>query len=88
VFFKWIKHNLTIKRLWGHSENAVNIHIGVAICTYRIVAYIKHSLKSNLSIYETMQILGISAFDKTPVKKLISGVQVNQNVKEQHNIIL
>jgi IS4 transposase len=27
VFFKWIKQNLTIKTLWGHSENAVAIHI-------------------------------------------------------------
>jgi len=31
VFFKWIKQNLTIKKLWGHSENAVNIHIWHAI---------------------------------------------------------
>jgi len=30
VFFKWIKQNLTIKTLWGHSENAVAIHIWVA----------------------------------------------------------
>jgi transposase len=40
VFFKWIKQNLTIKKIWGHSENAVNIHIWVAICTYLIVAYV------------------------------------------------
>ena len=44
VFFRWIKQNLTIKKRWGHSENAVNIHIWVAISTYLIVAYIKHSL--------------------------------------------
>jgi len=58
VFFKWIKQNLTIKRLWGHSENAVKIHIWVAICTYLIVVYIKYSLKSNLSAYEIIQVLG------------------------------
>ena len=45
VFFKWIKQNLTIKTLWGHSENAVNIHVWVAICTYLIVAKIKHAFK-------------------------------------------
>ncbi len=86
VFFKWIKQNLTIKTLWGHSENAVNIHIWVAICTYLIVAYVKYTLKSNLSIYETMQILGISAFDKTPVKELLTELQVNQNFKEQYDL--
>lgn len=37
TFFKWIKQNLTMKKLWGHSENAVNIHIWVAICTYLVV---------------------------------------------------
>jgi hypothetical protein len=86
VFFKWIKQNLTIKKLWGHSENAVNVHIWVAICTYLIVAYVKHSLNSDLSIYETMQILSISAFDKTPVKELLTELQVNQNFKEQYGL--
>ncbi|MDF1576600.1 MAG: transposase, partial [Bacteroidales bacterium] len=46
TFFKWIKQNLTIKKLWGNSENAVNVHIWVAICTYLIVAYVKYTLKS------------------------------------------
>jgi hypothetical protein len=86
TFFKWIKQNLTIKKLWGHSENAVNIHIWVAICTYLIVAHVKHSLKSTFSIYEIMQILGISAFDKTPVKELLTDFQNNQNFKEQRDL--
>jgi IS4 transposase len=86
VFFRWIKQNLTIKKLWGHSENAVKIHIWVAISTYLIVAYVKYNLKSTLSIYEMMQILGISAFDKTPVSELLTDVKVNQNVKEQLNL--
>jgi hypothetical protein len=83
IFFKWIKQNLTIKKLWGHSVNAVNIHIWVAICTYLTVAYIKYKLKSDLSIYEIMQILGISSFDKTAISELLTEIQVNQNVKEQ-----
>jgi hypothetical protein len=86
VFFKWIKQNLTIKTLWGHSENAVNVHIWVAICTYLIVAYVKIKLQSALSIYEMMQILGISSFDKTSIKELLTEIQVNQNVKEQYDL--
>lgn len=27
TFFKWIKQNLVIKKLWGHSQNAVKTHI-------------------------------------------------------------
>lgn len=87
VFFKWIKQNLIIKRLWGHSQNAVKIHIWTAICAYLIVAYMKHVLQSNYSIYEIMQILSISVFDKSPIRDLLSTPQVNQKIKKyQYNI--
>ena len=86
VFCKWIKQNLTIKKLWGHSENAVNLHVWVAICAYLTVAYIKHQLQSSLSIYEIIQILGISAFDKAPLKELLTETQSNQNIKEQYEL--
>ena len=83
TFFKWIKQNLVIKKLWGHSQNAVKIHIWTAICTYLIVAYVKKSVKSELSIYQIMQILSISTFDKTPISQLLNDFQNNQNVNEQ-----
>lgn len=82
TFFKWIKQNLVIKKLWGYSENAVKIHIWTAICTYLIIAYLKKSVKSELSIYQIMQILSISAFDKTPINQLLNDFQKNQNVNE------
>jgi len=87
IFFKWIKQNLTVKKLWGHSENAVKIHLWVAICSHLIVAYIKHLTDSPLSIYEVMQVLNTSLFDKTPLLKLLNvnkKIQIveNQEVKE------
>ena len=82
VFFKWIKQNLQIKTLWGHSENAVKIHIWVAICTYLIVAQIKKQLKCHLSIYEMMQIFSVSCFSKTPLTQLLSEFHPKQNVNE------
>ena len=33
-----------------------------------------------------MQILGISVFDKAPVKELITELEVNQNFKEQYDL--
>lgn len=83
VFFKWIKQNLTIKKLWGQSENAVKIHLWVAICSYLIVAYVKHLTKSPLSIYEVMQVLNTSLFDKTPLLKLLKVNEKNQIVENQ-----
>ncbi len=87
IFFKWIKQNLTVKKLWGQSENAVKIHLWVAICSHLIVAYVKHLTKSPLSIYEIMQVLNTSLFDKTPLIKLLNvnekiQIMENQEVKE------
>ena len=82
VFFKWIKQNLTIKKFWGYSENAVRIQLWVAIIAYLLIAYAKHTLKSDYSIYEIMQILGVSAFDKTSIRELLTDCQIIQNVKE------
>ncbi len=87
IFFKWIKQNLTVKKLWGHSENAVKIHLWVAICSHLIVAYVKHLTKGPLSIYEVMQVLSTSLFDKTPLIQLLNvnekiQIEENQEVKE------
>jgi hypothetical protein len=79
---KWIKQNPTIKKFWGHSQNAVSIQLWVAIIAYLLVAYLKHTLKCDLSVYQIMQILSVSAFDRTPIRKLLTNFKSNQNVKE------
>jgi IS4 transposase len=86
VFFRWIKQNLQIKSLWGHSENAVKTHLWVAICTYLIVAKIKIQLRSKYSVYEMMQIIGISTFSKTPINELFTDNQKNQKTHKQLNL--
>ena len=86
VFFKWIKQNLTIKHLWGHSENAVKTHIWIAIISYLLIAYIKKMLDSQYSIYEIIQVLGLSVFVKTSIKELITNVQDNQYHYEEPNL--
>ncbi len=86
VFFKWIKQNLEVKKLWGHSKNAVNTQLWIAISTYLIVAYLKKQLKSKYSIYEMSQILSISIFDKTPVNELFKENKTNQKIIKQPNL--
>ena len=39
-------------------------------------------VKCDLSVYEIMQILGVSAFDKTQIRELLTDFKSNQNVKE------
>jgi len=81
LFFKWIKQHLKIKTFWGNTENAVRIQIYSAIITYCLVAIVAQDLKIDRSIYEILQILGISLLDKTPVNELFTNIDYN-NVKE------
>lgn len=82
LFFKWIKQHLKIKVFWGRSENAVKTQICIALCTYLIVAIIKKRLGTERSIYEILQILSVSLFDKTPLPTLFSGDGVQNFVDD------
>jgi hypothetical protein len=72
LFFKWIKQHLKIKTFWGHSKNAVKTQICIAICAYLIVAILKKRLGIERNLYEILQILSTSLFDKTPLSTLLS----------------
>jgi len=82
TFFKWIKQHLKIQTFWGHSENAVRTQIWIAISTYVIVAIAKKKLKLSYSLYEILQQISISAFERTPLKNLVAKKNY-QDVKEQ-----
>ena len=86
TFFKWIKQNMTIKKMWGYSENAVRIHLWIAIISYLLMAKIKATLQTEYSITEVARILGISVLAKTPIRELLANNQStieSQNFKEQ-----
>lgn len=72
LFFKWIKQHLKVKSFWGQNPNAVKIQIYCAIIAYSLVAICGSELKSKRKIYEILQILSISLFDKTPVKEMLT----------------
>ncbi|MEM7367689.1 MAG: IS4 family transposase [Bacteroidota bacterium] len=71
LFFKWIKQNLRIKVFWGESPNAVKTQVWIAVATYLLVVIIKERLKIDRPIYEILQILSVSTFDKTPLNELL-----------------
>ena len=72
LFFKWIKQHLKIKILWGETENAVKTQIWTAICTYLMVAIVKKELKIERNLYEMLQIISVSIFDKTQLNQLLN----------------
>ena len=82
LFFKWLKQHLKIKKFWGTSENAVRIQIYCAIITYCLVVIVKHDMKLERSVYEILQIAGISLTDKTNLRDLFYKSNIN-NVNER-----
>ena len=72
LFFRWIKQNLRIKSFYGTSENAVRTQIWVAITVYALVAIIKKNLAMELPLYNFLQILSVTAFEKVPLNQLLT----------------
>ena len=70
LFFKWIKQHLRIKAFFGTSENAVKSQIWIAVSVYVLVAIVKKRLALPATLYEILQILSLTLFEKTPVDSL------------------
>ena len=85
LFFKWIKQHLKIKSFWGHSENAVKTQIWIAVTVYLIVAIAKKKFMLKQSLYEILQILSISIFDKMPINQLFEPSPLHDFKEQNHN---
>jgi len=72
LFFKWMKQHLRIEVFWGYSANAVKTQICIALCAFLLVAVMKKRLNIKQNLYEILQILSVSQFEKTPVNTLLS----------------
>lgn len=85
LFFKWIKQHLHIGTFWGHSANAVKIQICIAISTFLVIAIVKKELKIERDLYEILQILSVSQFEKTSINTLVSESDhiLNDQVQKQ-----
>jgi hypothetical protein len=81
LFFKWIKQHLKLKSFWGQSENAVKTQIWIAISIYVLVAIAKKKFMLKQSLYEILQILSITIFEKMPVNQLFQ-MNLKQNSNE------
>jgi transposase len=67
LFFKWIKQHLRIKAFFGTSENAVKTQIWIAVSVYVLVAIVRKRLELEASLYQILQILSLTLFEKTPI---------------------
>jgi hypothetical protein len=69
LFFRWIKQHLYIKAFYGTSANAVKTQVWVALSVYVLVAIVKKQLGLDQSLYQTLQILSVTIFEKTPISQ-------------------
>jgi len=79
LFFKWIKQHLRIKAFFGTTENAVKTQIWIAISVYVLIAIVKKRLNLSASLFELLQILSITVFERVSIIQLLTRCQpVNQ----------
>lgn len=88
LFFKWIKQHLRIKHFFGTSENAVKTQIWIAVSTYVLVAIIKKRLQLSASLYEILQILSLTMFEKIPLAQLLAQSACDQARTETTNQLI
>ena len=71
LFFKSIKQHLRIKAFYGTSENAVKTQIWIAVSVYVLVAIIRKRLALEASLYQILQILSVTLFEKTAILRAL-----------------
>ena len=78
LFFKWIKQHLRIKVFFGTSENAVKTQISIAVSVYLLVAIVKKRLNISASLYEMLQILSLTMFERIPLDQLLNTIVADE----------
>jgi hypothetical protein len=76
LFFKWIKQHLRIKAFYGTSDNAVKTQVWIAISIYVLVAIVKKELGVERSLYEILQVLSLTLFEKMPLIEVLATKQL------------
>jgi hypothetical protein len=77
LFFKWIKQHLRIRAFFGTSENAVKSQIWIAVSVYVLVAIVKKRLQLPGSLYQTLQILSLTMFERIPLNQLLARAAID-----------
>jgi hypothetical protein len=72
IFFKWIKQHLRIKAFFGTSANAVQTQVWIAVAVYVLIALVRKRLNCRASLYELLQVLSVTLFEKAPLNAVLS----------------
>ena len=85
LFFKWIKQHLRIKAFYGNSENAVKTQIWIAVSVYVLVAIVRKQLRLEISLYQILQILSVTLFEKTSLLLALQPIDSQEHLPDFGN---
>ena len=88
LFFKWIKQHLRIKAFYGTSENAVKTQIWIAVSVYVLVAIVRKRLGLEASLYQILQILSVTLFEKTPILQALQASDFENDLPDAGNQLI
>ncbi len=88
LFFKWIKQHLRIKAFYGTSENAVKTQIWIAVSVYVLVAIVRKRLGLPASLYQILQILSVTLFEKTPISRALHASDSDDDLLDRGNQLI
>ena len=88
LFFRWIKMHLRIKAFYGTSENAVKTQIWIAVSVYVLVAIVRKRLGLGASLYQILQILSVTLFEKTPILKALQAATSEKDLVDLSNQLI
>ena len=88
LFFKWIKQHLRIKAFYGTSENAVKTQIWIAVSVYVLVAIVRKRLGLEASLYQILQVLSVTLFEKTPILQALQASDSESDLRDVGNQLI
>jgi hypothetical protein len=88
LFFKWIKQHLRIKAFYGTSENAVKTQIWIAVSVYVLVAIVRKRLGLEARLYQILQILSVTLFEKTPILQALQASDFENDLPDTGNQLI
>jgi hypothetical protein len=86
--FKWIKQHLRIKAFYGTSENAVKTQIWIAVSVYVLVAIVRKRLGLEASLYQILQVLSLTLFEKTPILQALQPFDSESDLQGDGNQLI
>ena len=80
--------HLRIKAFLGTSENAVKTQIWIAVSVYVLVAIVRKRLGLEASLYQVLQILSVTLFEKTPILRALQESDFENDLGDPGNQLI